>query len=126
MEDSKRTQNEFAVDADRPTSPLDPADQPLDPNAKFTARRGPRFELVKEEIDILKRFYAGVDERVAPDASEEERKAAAIAFLEEDEEMAALWDRLEELAEGNDESVFLSLRELDRKEAEEKRGSSDA
>jgi len=90
----------------------------LDPDALYTPRRGPRFELVKEELDILMRFYERLDERVAHDASPEERKAAGIALLEEDEEMAALWDRLEELARGNDESVFLSLGELDRKERE--------
>lgn len=118
-EDSKRTQNEFAVDSDQPTSPLDTtARRPLDPDARFTARRGPRFELVKEEIDILKRLHEAVDKRTSPTAPPEERRAAAAEMFEEDAEIAALWDRLQELSRSNDEGVLAGLQSLERKEEE--------
>ena len=122
IEDSGRTHDEFGVDPSEPGSPLEPKRPPFDPDAVYTARRGPRFELVKEEIAILKRFSDRLEERVTPETPNEERKAAAMALLEEDEELAAEWDRLQEIARGNDESIYYTLQELQRKELEEEGG----
>ena len=106
IEDSKRTHNEFGVDPSEPDTPLESERPPFDPDAVYTARRGPRFELVKEEIAILKRFSDRLEERVTPDTPNEERREAAIALLAEDEELAAEWARLQEIAKGNDESIY--------------------
>ena len=88
----------------------------MNPDAKYRLRRGPRYELVAEEIEILKRLSDAVTERTSLDATPEERRAAAVELIQEDVELAALLDRLEELSEANDESVARSLASLARKE----------
>jgi hypothetical protein len=72
--------------------------------------------LVVEEVEILKRISDAVTERTSRDATPAERRAAAVDLYEEDDEIAALWDRLEELSRANDESVMRSLASLGRKE----------
>jgi hypothetical protein len=112
MKDFKYTQNEFVVGRRTPASP------PENLDAEYTARRGPRFELAREEIDILRQLSDAVDERTSPDALPEERQAAVAEMVEEDAELAALARRLEELSQANDESILLALESLDRKEEE--------
>ena len=89
---------------------------PFDPNAKYRLRLGPRHELVSEEIEILKRLSDAVTERTSRDATPAERRAAGAELVQEDAELAALVDRLEELSEANDESVARTLASLARKE----------
>ncbi|HEX7244114.1 MAG TPA: hypothetical protein VF245_00940 [Solirubrobacterales bacterium] len=92
---------------------------PFDPEAKFTARRGPRFELVREEIDLANKIAEAVTERTSLEAPEEERQAALEELLDEDPEIAAIWQRLEELIAGNDESIILAMEKLDREKRED-------
>lgn len=92
---------------------------PFDPDATYTARRGPRYELVKEELELFQKLDAAVTRRTSLTASNEEREAAMRELLREDPEIVAMWGRLEELIAANDESAILALVELERKEEEE-------
>lgn len=92
---------------------------PFDPEARYTARRGPRFELVREEIELARKVAEAVTERTSPEASPEERDKALQELLREDPEIVAIWERLHELIAANDESVILALEALDRKKMEE-------
>jgi hypothetical protein len=89
---------------------------------KYALRRGPNFELVSEEITILKRISDTVTRRTGLDATPEERQAAARKLVEEDPEMGALAKRLKELAQANDESIALGLASLDDESDEDEAG----
>jgi hypothetical protein len=122
--DSKRIANEFGVDSEGTAiQPGAVPRPPFDPEAKYTARRGPRFELVKEEVEILRRVFEAMGERTSFDAPTEEKKAAFAQLLEDDPEIAALWERLGDLAAANDESVLLTLGAIERDE--EEKGEKD-
>ncbi len=69
-----------------------------------------------EEIEILKQISDAVTERASRDATPAERRDAAADLIREDDELAALMDRLEAMSRANDESVLLTLTSLGRKE----------
>lgn len=60
-----------------------------------------------------------VEKRARPDASVEEKQAIAEELLRDDDELARLWKRLQELVRANDESVLLALESLEREEETE-------
>jgi len=95
---------------------------PFDPEATYTARRSPRFELVREELEIADKLYSAALEGVSPTASPEERDEALRDLLRKDPEMFVLWERLEELMAANDESAILALAALADEEAESGEG----
>jgi hypothetical protein len=118
--DSKRIANESGIDSEgMAVQPGAVPRPPFDPEAKYTARRGPRFELVKEEIDILLILSEAVEERTPSDASGEEKQALAEELFREDAELGRLWERLHELIRSNDESIVLALEPLEREEEED-------
>jgi hypothetical protein len=120
IDDSKRIDSEFGVDSEGTVvQPGAVPRPPFDPEAKYTARRGPRFELVREEIDILLTLTEAVEERAPSGASEEEKQAVAEELFREDAELGRLWERLHELVRSNDESVVLALEPLEREEEDE-------
>jgi hypothetical protein len=120
IEDPKRIANESGVDSEgMAVQPGAVPRPPFDPEARYTARRGPRFELVKEEIDILLAMSEAVERRSPPGASEDEKQALAEELLREDPELGRLSKRLEELVRANDESVVLALESLERNEGDE-------
>jgi hypothetical protein len=120
IKDSEHFAEEFGGDAEGGIIRPGAIERPqFDPEARFTARRGPRFELVREEIEILRTLSEAVEKRAQPDASEDERRAIGEQLLHEDAELARLWERLQELVRANDESIALALRSLEREEEEE-------
>jgi hypothetical protein len=121
IEGSEHTEKEFL--ADRGQVPLlREGSDPGNTEPAYTLRRGPRHELVAEEIEIIKRVSDAVTERTSFDATLRERMDATAELYEEDLELAALMDRVEELARSNDESVLFGLARLSREEEERGEG----
>lgn len=81
----------------------------------------PTKALVQEEIRLLGRLHHGIEERVDPEFEGDERQRRIHDLLSEDEEFAALAERLEQLSRSHDESVMLGLARLveEEEEAEE-------
>jgi len=98
---------------------------PRDPEATFKLRGDLDPEVVGEEIAILGRMSDAVTERVGPDATSEERVAAADELIEEDPEMGDLAARLRELMRSNNDKsvarglISLGLEEVEAEEEEE-------
>jgi hypothetical protein len=64
---------------------------------KYTAAMGGRG-LSGEELDLMRRLSAELDRRLPPELSEAEREARVVEILKEDEELARIASRLEQLA----------------------------
>jgi hypothetical protein len=98
------------------------ADEPLpDPKGEPVYRLAdqPTKALVQEEIRLLDRLHRGIEERVGAELEGEERQQRIHELLSEDEELAALAERLERLSRSHDESVMLGLARLAEEEEEE-------
>lgn len=78
----------------------------------------PTKALVQEEIRLLDRLHRGIEERVGPELEGDERQRRIHELLSEDEELAALAERLERLSRSHDESVMLGLARLAEEEEE--------
>jgi hypothetical protein len=54
-----------------------------------------------EEIDLMEQMAAEIDRRLPPDMTEGEREARTVELMREDKDVAALLDRLKQLAAEN-------------------------
>ena len=76
-------------------------------------------ELVEEEFELFRRLMAGLGDRIPKDATEEERNRLLAEALSEDEELAAIAERFEEVTRFHKGSVIRGLMEADEhKESE--------
>jgi hypothetical protein len=101
---------------------MEEADEPLpEPQDEPVYRLAdqPTKALVQEEIRLLDRLHRGIEERIGPEVEGEERQQRIHELLSEDEELAALAERLEQLSRSHDESVMLGLARLAEEEEEE-------
>lgn len=78
----------------------------------------PTKRIVQEEIRLLDRLRRAIDERVDPELEGDERQMRIHELLDEDGELAAIAERLEQLSRSHDESVMLSLARLAEEEEE--------
>lgn len=78
----------------------------------------PTKALVQEEIRLLDRLHRGIEERVDAALEGDERQQRIHDLLNEDEELAALAERLDQLSRSHDESVMLGLARLTEEEEE--------
>ncbi|MGN6814996.1 MAG: hypothetical protein ACTHK3_02785 [Solirubrobacterales bacterium] len=76
----------------------------------------PTKAIVQEEIHLLDRLHRGLEERIGSELEGEERQARIHELLEEDEELAAIAERLDRLSQSHDESVMLGLARLAEEE----------
>lgn len=79
----------------------------------------PTKPIVQEEIRLMDRLRREIDARIGPEVEGAERRARIRELLDEDEELAALAERLDKLSQSHDESVMLGLAKLAEEEAEE-------
>ena len=98
-------------------SPSEPKDEPV-----YRLADQPTKALVQEEIHLLDRLHRGIEERVGAELEGEERQQRIHELLSEDEELAALAERLERLSRSHDESVMLGLARLAEEEEAEEEG----
>jgi hypothetical protein len=90
--------------------------QPDEPRYRFVMPENAHPELVEEEFELFKRLMAGLGDRVPPDATDQERNRILAKALEEDDELAAIADRFEEVTRSHEGSVIRGLMEADRRE----------
>jgi len=76
----------------------------------------PTKAIVQEEIRLLDRLHRGLEERVDPELEGDERQWRIHELLSEDEELAAIAERLDRLSQSHDESVMLGLARLAEEE----------
>lgn len=81
----------------------------------------PTKPIVQEEIRLMDRLRREIDARIGSEVEGAERRARIRDLLDEDEELAALAERLDKLSQSHDESVMLGLAKL----AEEEEGEED-
>lgn len=97
------------LDGPLPPAPGEPvyqlADQPTKP-------------IVQEEIRLMDRLRREIEARIDPELEGDERRDRIHELLDEDEELAALAERLDKLSQSHDESVMLGLARLAEEEAE--------
>lgn len=79
----------------------------------------PTKPIVQEEIRLMERLRREIDARIGTEVEGAERRARIRELLDEDEELAALAERLDKLSQSHDESVMLGLAKLAEEEAEE-------
>lgn len=85
----------------------------------------PTRPIVREEIRLMDRLRRKIDARIDPEVEGAERRARIRELLDEDEELAALAERLDKLSRSHDESVMLGLAKLAEEEAEEEDREDD-
>lgn len=78
----------------------------------------PTKAIVQEEIRLLGHLHRGIEARVDPELEGDERQQRIHELLSEDEELAAVAERLERLSRSHDESVMLGLARLTEEEEE--------
>jgi|GEM_PF-5062999 len=78
----------------------------------------PTKAIVQEEIHLLDQLHRGIEERIDPELQGDERQTRIHELLNEDEELAAIAERLGRLSQSHDQSVMLDLARL--AESEEK------
>lgn len=79
----------------------------------------PTKPIVQEEIRLMDRLRREIDARIGTEVQGAERRTRIRELLDEDEELAALAERLDKLSQSHDESVMLGLAKLAEEEAEE-------
>jgi hypothetical protein len=85
----------------------------------------PTKPIVQEEIRLMDRLRREIDARIGTEVEGAERRARIRELLDEDEELAALAERLDRLSQSHDESVMLGLAKLAEEEAEEEEGEGE-
>lgn len=93
--------------------------QPDEPRYRFVMPEDAHPELVEEEFELFRRMMARIGDRMPRDASNEERNEILAGLLEEDEELAAIADRFEEVTRSHKGSVIRSMMEADQRLDEE-------
>lgn len=96
------------------TLPLPPEGEPV-----YQLTDHPTKGIVQEEIRLMDRLRREIDARIDPAVKGAERRARIRELLDEDEELAALAERLDKLSQSHDESVMLGLAKLAEEEVEE-------
>lgn len=77
----------------------------------------PTKSIVQEEIRLMDRLRREIDARIGTELEGAERRERIYELLDEDEELAALAERLDKLSQSHDESVMLGLARLTEEEA---------
>lgn len=77
----------------------------------------PTKAIVQEEIRLMDRLRREIDVRIGTEVEGAERRNLIRELLDEDEELAALAERLDKLSQSHDESVMLGLAKLAEEEA---------
>ncbi len=78
----------------------------------------PTKSIVQEEIRLMDLLRREIDARIGTEIEGEERRDRIHQLLDEDENLAALAERLDKLSRSHDESVMLGLARLTEEEAE--------
>lgn len=100
--------------------PLPPAGEPV-----YQLTDQPTKPIVQEEIRLMDRLRRAIDARIGTEVEGDERRARIHELLDEDEQLAALADRLDKLSQSHDESVMLGLAKLAEEEAELEEGEDE-
>lgn len=79
----------------------------------------PTKSIVQEEIRLMDLLRREIDARIGTELEGEERRDRIHQLLDEDDDLAALAERLDKLSRSHDESVMLGLARLTEEEAEE-------
>lgn len=79
----------------------------------------PTKSIVQEEIRLMDLLRREIDARIGTELEGKERHDRIHQLLDEDDDLAALAERLDKLSRSHDESVMLGLARLTEEEAEE-------
>jgi hypothetical protein len=111
----KRFLTEFA---ELPNFPMtEPSDEPqYEPVYKAVMPEGAHPELVEEEFDLFRRMMDRLGrDRIPEEATPEETKALLNEAMSEDEELAAIVKRFDEVIHSHKGSVIRKMMEYDER-----------
>jgi hypothetical protein len=100
-----------------PEHPMtEPPDERLEPVYRAVMPEGARPELVKEEFDLFRRMMDRLGrDRIPEDATPEETRALMKEAMSEDEELAAIAERFNEVIYSHEGSVIRKMMEYDER-----------